>query len=71
VAATHQPLRHIRAHPAETNHCNFHALQPSSRERIAVKYISDYGRLSIVITAGLPTASNRPVKVRPPVSGFK
>jgi hypothetical protein len=24
VPTTHQTLRHIRAHPAETDHCNFH-----------------------------------------------
>ena len=34
MAAAHQTLRHIRAHPAETDHCDFHTLQPCSRERI-------------------------------------
>ena len=74
VTAAHQPLRHVRAHAAETNHCNFHTLQPVYRaeQYIGRRGISRIrGALSMVITAGLPTASNRPVKVSAPLSALR
>ncbi len=38
VSAAHQTLRHVRTHPAETNHGEFHRVQPSSRERLGRHY---------------------------------